>query len=181
MTGVGPDDKLILSLWMDEAAQARFDRLRALHFPAGRTAIGAHVTLFHALPGAGIDAIAAMLATEAAALAPCPVAVSGLRFLGYGVAYTLACPPVSALRARVAATLDGSLTAQDRQPWRPHVTIQNKAPAAEARRLHEAMQAAFVPFGFTARGLALWRYAGGPWEPLGRFAFAAPGSGRMDA
>jgi hypothetical protein len=42
---------LIVTLLLDDAAQARFDRLRAAHFPSARNHLAAHVTLFHALPG----------------------------------------------------------------------------------------------------------------------------------
>ena len=55
------DRPLVLTLRMDEAAQARFDRERAAWFPAGRTAVGAHLTLFHALPGALRDRVEADL------------------------------------------------------------------------------------------------------------------------
>ena len=39
---------LIVTLLLEDAAQERFDRLRAAHFPAERNHLAAHVTLFHA-------------------------------------------------------------------------------------------------------------------------------------
>lgn len=42
---------LIVTLALDEQAQARFDALRSRHFPPDRNVLDAHVTLFHALPG----------------------------------------------------------------------------------------------------------------------------------
>ena len=48
--GMGDQAPFILTLTLDPQAQARFDALRARHFPADRLFVGAHVTLFHALP-----------------------------------------------------------------------------------------------------------------------------------
>ena len=76
---------LIVTLALDEAAEARFDGLRQEHFPLERNHLRAHVTLFHALLA--------------------------------------------------------------------------------------ALEQGFSPYDVTARGLALWRYLGGPWEPLGVSAF----------
>jgi hypothetical protein len=53
------------------------------------------------------------------------------------------------------------------------VTIQNKAEPAEARALLNDLQHAFEPFDAVAEGLLVWRYLGGPWEPVARLPFAA--------
>jgi len=144
--------------------------LRTLHFPAGRNLIPAHVTLFHHLPGQGIDAIRDAIEARCM-IPPFPVAVSGLRFLGRGVAYALASAELTALRAGLARDWDGWLTPQDRQGYRPHVTIQNKTSPETARALHANLQAAFTPFTVRAAGLDLWRYLGGPWDPQSRHPF----------
>ena len=160
---------LILTLGLHPDDQARFDRLRTLHFPVGRNHVPAHVTLFHHLPGEELPAVQALLAQEAAAVPPFSVEASGLRFLGQGVAYELRAPALAALRGRLARAWIGWLTPQDAQGFRPHVTIQNKAPPAEARALHTAMQAGFAPFTVRVAGLRLWHYLGGPWEPAGDY------------
>jgi hypothetical protein len=51
------------------------------------------------------------------------------------------------------------------------VTVQNKVDPATARRLHERLLADFEPWTVRARGLGVWRYLGGPWEPVGEHAF----------
>ena len=56
------------------------------------------------------------------------------------------------------------LTGQDRQRWRPHVTVQNKVEPEVARRLHADLSAAFTPYDAVAGGWRLFRYRGGPWE-----------------
>ncbi|GAB3191559.1 2'-5' RNA ligase family protein [Geodermatophilus arenarius] len=156
---------LVVTLLLGAEAQARFDRLRAEHFPADRNHLAAHVTLFHALPGDRRDDVDAALAA-AAARPPFAVAVTGLQLLGRGVAYRLAAPELSALHAGLAAEFDPWLTRQDRQRLSAHVTVQNKVEPAVARTLRDRLTAEFVPGEVPARGLGLWRYLGGPWEPL---------------
>ena len=55
------------------------------------------------------------------------------------------------------------LTAQDRQKFQPHVTVQNKVQPAEARALFERLRADFSPWPAEGTGLDLWEYRGGPW------------------
>lgn len=161
---------LILTLMMDPASQAALDALRRAHFPADRLVVGAHLTLFHALPA--VDAVA--LAAQAQAQPVFQARISGLRFLGRGVAYTVHAPALTALRATLRARWATGLGAQDRQPWQPHVTIQNKVEPATARDLFQRLSRAFVPWDITALGLALWHYRGGPWEEAGQFPFTPP-------
>ena len=163
-------EPLIVTLQLEEAAQQRFDRLREQHFPAERNFLAAHVTLFHALPGEQLDAVRADLA-DAADRSAFDVAVTGVRSLGRGVAYSLASSELAALRAGLVSSWEPWLTPQDRQKHAPHVTVQNKVAPAVARALHERLRAEFVPHDVRARGLGLWRYLGGPWEPVGEFAF----------
>jgi 2'-5' RNA ligase len=162
---------LILTLALDATAEAFFEAARRRWFPPERNLIPAHVTLFHHLPGDDLAQVQAAVEARCAAQRPAPVQVDGLRFLGRGVAYSLSAPEVAAFRAALAASWAGTLTAQDRQPWHPHVTVQNKADPIEARALHERLLAAFVPFSATAVGVRLWRYLGGPWEPESAYAF----------
>ena len=106
-----------------------------------------------------------------------------VRSLGLGVAYELSAGPVEELRSTLVAQWGDALTAQDRQSWRPHVTVQNKVAPDVARRLHAELSAQPLPVPATALGLALWRYVGGPWEHLHTHAFQpdpASRSGRSD-
>jgi 2'-5' RNA ligase len=167
LTGPAP---LIVTLLLDEEAQGRFDRLRAAHFPAERNHLQAHVTMFHALPGEHLAEVTRELA-EVADRTPFDVAVTGVRFLGRGVAIDLDAPELTALRRGLAGAFDPWLTRQDRQWSRPHVTVQNKVPPEVARALFAEMSASFVPETVTARGLGLWNYLGGPWSPAGEFTF----------
>jgi len=162
---------MILTLAMDEASAAIFEGRRRRFFPAARNLIPAHLTLFHRLPGAELARVAGDLAAASRAQPAFALAVTGLRSLGHGVAYRLSSPDLSRLRARLAARWSVFLSPQDRQPHRPHVTVQNKVDPDEARATLAELQADFAPFAVTGTGLDLWRYRGGPWEPVERFCF----------
>jgi hypothetical protein len=55
---------------------------------------------------------------------------------------------------------------QDRAPWRPHITIQNKVEPGVARALQRELAATFEPRPLLIRALASWLYLDGPWERL---------------
>ncbi|HTZ42261.1 MAG TPA: 2'-5' RNA ligase family protein [Jatrophihabitans sp.] len=168
---IAPDHQpLVLTLSLDPAAQARFDAERAELFPPGRTAVGAHVTLFHALPGDRLPELLGELAGTCRR-EPFPVRVTALASLGRGVAYRLDSAELAGLHADLQRRWWPWLTRQDRQGFRPHVTVQNKVePAVAARTLRERA-ATFAPFSIEALGLRLWRYLGGPWAELHRLPF----------
>ena len=52
----------------------------------------------------------------------------------------------------------------------PFVTIVRTMLSRFQRTLAE-LAAAHTPYAATVRGLALWHYRGGPWEPAAEFAF----------
>ena len=158
---------LVLTLTIDDAAQQRFDRERAALFPSGRTKVGAHVTLFHAVPGELEQQVRTDLAEHA--VDGVDVRVDAIMSLGRGAAYRLAAPELDRAHRALQQLWWPHLTRQDRQPLRAHVTVQNKVRPEQARETVAALQASFVPFTATARGLALWRYEGGPWAALARY------------
>jgi 2'-5' RNA ligase len=75
------------------------------------------------------------------------------------------------LRGELADEWAEWLTPQDQTRFSPHVTIQNKAQPEDARRLSRELDATVKGLSAQGEGLALWRYLGGPWEPLRRFKF----------
>lgn len=160
----------MVTLQLEPSAQARFDSERRALFPPGRTQVGAHVTLFHAVPGEHRAAVTGALMKERQREV-LPVAVIGVRSLGRGAAYILASVDLLQVHARLARAWAPWLTPQDRQPFRPHVTVQNKVDAATARATVAALSAAFTPHLVQGIGLELWRYVGGPWDLVDRFPF----------
>lgn len=166
-TDPAPSDNrasLLLTLRLAEPAQGLFQTLRNRHFPADRNVVPAHVSLFHTLPGASRALIGRRLAALQAVRSP--VRVEAPFPLGRGVAFRLQAPGVAALRAGLAADWSDWLTPQDRQGWRPHVTVQNKVTPEQARATLQRLSRGFVPFTTEAASLVLWRYLEGPWEQL---------------
>jgi 2'-5' RNA ligase len=167
---------LVLTLLLDPASQERFDALRRAHFPPERNHLQAHVTLFHALPGDREHDVRGDL--EASAQRPAyDVQVVRVRSLGRGVAYDLRSPELSAQRAELARRWAPWLTPQDARPHAAHVTVQNKVAPDRARALLGELEAGFAPSAVRATGLALWRYLGGPWEPLADYRFSPAPTG----
>ncbi len=167
-------EPLILTAKLDDASQGRLDRERREHFPPGRNVIPAHLTLFHHLPGELLDEVSRSVEAVCQDRGPSQASVSGLRFLGRGVAYELEAPELLAARKALINEWQHVLTAQDRQGFKPHVTIQNKVAPETARRLLENLRTSFTPFHVTIEGLILWRYLGGPWEHIRDHPFSLP-------
>jgi hypothetical protein len=161
---------LVVTLLLDNASQERFERERAELFPPGRTAVGAHVTLFHALPGHLVEDVLHRV-TGVVDRPPFPVLVAEVIDLGRGAAYRLRSEEVDALHRTLAEGWGEHLTPQDRQPLRAHVTVQNKAPRDVVLATLSSLRSSFSPFTATAIGIAVWRYEGGPWSLVRRLPF----------
>ena len=145
--------------------------LRRAHYPPERNHLAAHVTLFHALPATIEDELRSLLARLASECAPVAGRIEGVMNLGEGTALRLSSPPMLDLRAYIAEHFRGLLTAQDSHPPRLHVTIQNKVTKAEARALQAALTGEVGRHDFAFPAIGLFRYRGGPWEAVRRFAF----------
>jgi len=176
-----PSPPVIVTLQFDSESAAFFDRRREAYFPPAINHVGAHLTLFHNLPGGAFEAIVTKAARVCAARKAFEAAVCGLMKLGRGVAYRIEAPALTALRAELAAAYEPWLVRQDRQRFRPHVTIQNKVSPEEAAALHDRLSSSFESFTARGEGLQFWFYEGGAdpqgkyrpgtWAPAGAIAF----------
>ena len=167
-----PPQPLIVTLQLDAGTFDLLDRLRQQHFPPERNVLAAHVTLFHALPGSEIDFIRFTLREVCREQPAFTLALPKPRFLGRGVAIEVQSSDVLRVRAELAQRWRDWLTPQDRQPYRPHVTVQNKVSAGQAHQLYEHLKQEWTPQVGQGRGLVLWRYMGGPWEFVEAMPFA---------
>jgi hypothetical protein len=77
------------------------------------------------------------------------------------------------LRNQLAQEWSAWLSPQDRQGYRPHITIQNKVLADEARQLYQQLLNQWQPITGYGEGLLLWRYEGGPWTLINEFLFVS--------
>lgn len=162
---------LIVTAQLDDASQRYFDGLRKQHFPPERNHLSAHLTMFHALPGDAVVEIRTVLAAAARRDSSVPARICGLRFLGSGVAFNVHSPELERIREAIGSGFKGGLTAQDRQTWRPHITVQNKVSREIAAELLASLQRDFRPWAISIQGIDLWRYDGGPWEFASPFHF----------
>ncbi len=148
------------------------DDLRRRHYPAERNRVPAHLTLFHGLPGTELASIRRDAAATCKRQRRITLAASGWNSFDQGTALSVASPELLALRQTLAREWHDWLSPQDSGRIAPHVTVQNKVAPREANALLRELRASFRPFTIRGEGLLLWRYLGGPWEPVQRFAFA---------
>lgn len=165
MSGMDSPHPLIVTAAMGDRDFAWADSLRRAHFPAGRNQVPAHISLFHHLPPSLEAELAHRLRALCAQKPPAAI-LSGVINLGGGVAYRVESPGLMAIRADLAHAFHGLLTPQDAATPRLHITVQNKVPPEAARMLCDGLTSAFRPRMLSIVGLAVWRYLGGPWEPV---------------
>ena len=144
--------------------------LRRTYYPAELNRVPAHLTLFRHLPPSLEGELSRSLATAAAAPPP-RAEIVGIMDLGEGTAFRVESESLAGIREALADAFQGLLMPQDQTPWNPHVTIQNKVSARQARDLLVSLESDFRPRPLGIIGLGLHRYLGGPWERLGGFSF----------
>jgi 2'-5' RNA ligase len=162
---------IILTLKLDQTSFETLDILRQQYFPRARNFLSAHVTLFHALPGEQELSIRETLQNLCKETPVFPLSFPKLSFLGRGVAVEIQSAELLQLRKTLAANWDASLTVQDKQGFRPHITIQNKVAPDDARRVFDRLAFAWKMADGLGEGLQLWHYLEGPWELIGEFPF----------
>ena len=140
-------------------------QLRRAHYPSELNRVPAHLTLFRHLPPSLERELSSRLA-EATAAPPPRAEIAGIMDLGEGTALRVESAELDEIREGLAEAFHGLLTPQDQTPWRPHITIQNKAEPREARALQRRLSAGFERRPLAIRALASWRYLGGPWQAL---------------
>jgi 2'-5' RNA ligase len=145
-------------------------QLRRAHYPPERNRVPAHLTLFRQLPPSVGGELGRRLAAYAATAAPL-AAIAGILDLGAGTALRVESEGLEDIRYDLALALRGLLTPQDMSPWRPHITVQNKVEPKAAKALQAQLRAGFERRPLAIRGLALWRYLDGPWEPVKSWTF----------
>lgn len=161
---------LIVTATFGDGDNGWLQEMRRAHYPPQRNRVPAHLTLFHHLPPGAESEVARRLAGYAAAPPPRAV-IAGVMDLGGGTALRVESEELEDIRYDLALALQGLLTPQDRAPWRPHVTVQNKVEPREAKRLQAQLRATLEPRPLAIRGLALWRYRDGPWEAVKGWTF----------
>ncbi|KAF2724834.1 hypothetical protein K431DRAFT_281794 [Polychaeton citri CBS 116435] len=177
------EEVYVLTLLTDAAHQSRMDNLRRAYFPPSRLKVGAHLTLFHALPHSQLSSTIKPLLTQVATdTAAFPITADQLTLtrnhktiMVYLSGREGGVGQVTSLRERLREGWlgDGFLSDQDRQrSGRPHYTIMNKVPdLEEVARAFEEIRAGWQPDTGNVLGLALWAYNKGFWQLEEEFKF----------
>ena len=174
MTGPGSTlaaAPIIVTALFGKQDQAWFDALRRAHYPSARNHLPAHLTMFHHLSPVLEPELRQRLTAETRRVPPPQARIAGLIALGGGTAFRIQSAGLDDIRARLVDAFAPMLIPQDAVLWRPHVTVQNKVSAAQAKALFNALDVDFRPRPVAIAGLAAWWYRGGPWEPLSRHMF----------
>jgi 2'-5' RNA ligase len=167
------DHPLIVTAKIHHDDLEPIDRLRQQHFPSNRNFLRAHLTMFYRLPGEHISRICLSLEERGFDREAMHLEVTGVRHLGAGVAFSISSSQLAFLRTELRQIFLPWLGSQDMQPWKPHITIQNKASRKAADSLHASLAANFQPFVIRCTGLDLWSYLAGPWRLENSIMFRA--------
>lgn len=155
---------LILTFKLDGESQARLDSWRQTYFPKARHALKAHLTIYHQLPGQSLREIGETLESFVSTQAPLPLSFDSLIMRAGFIAVAIESAELLEARSRLSLILETTLRAQDRQSYRPHVTITNLGSPQAARKCLEELTRQFQPWQGQALGLELFHYRRGPWE-----------------
>ena len=161
---------LIVTAELGPADFAWLDGLRRQHYPAERNRVPAHLTLFRSLPPTAEAEVRRVLASACAERPP-RATIAGVMDLGGGVAVRVRSDALDDIRAEMVEHFHGLLTPQDSGGWIPHVTVQNKAQRGAVRELLRQFEREIEARPLNIRGLLLFRYDDGLWEPLAGYRF----------
>nr|WKN39673.1 2'-5' RNA ligase family protein [Tunicatimonas sp. TK19036] len=163
---------LIVTLELEKNQQQYFNQLRQTYFPEERNYLDAHLTLFHHLPGREIEAVSDTINQMSQQQPVLELSVTEVKSIGRGVAFVIKNPALLDLHKHLQKQWHGWLTPQDQQKLWPHITVQNKVSAGEAKATFAQLAEDFEPFAVSGVGLQLWKYQGGPWEFVRAFSFS---------
>lgn len=155
---------LIVTAHVSDDDLQYFDALRKRFFPPERNFLRAHITMFHKLPPEHRLQIDDPLQQAVQRMRTVEVKVTGVRNMGNGVSFVLESEGLARAREYLRAAFRPWLGPQDLQPWRPHVTVQNKVHWQKADALYDMLSSEFVRRTLLVEGFDLWSYMQGPWR-----------------
>ena len=165
---------LILTFKLDAFSQDRLDNWRQQYFPPARNHLKAHLTIYHQLPGQNIKEISKTLQAFVLTHSAIALRFSHLITRAGFVGVAIESPELIEARAKLSRLFGSTLRAQDKQPYRPHVTITNLGSPKEAEKCMADLEPVFSNWNARAEGLELFHYRNGPWDFAEHFPFADP-------
>jgi hypothetical protein len=161
---------LIVTALFGDGDNGWLQQLRRTHYPVEHNRVPAHLTLFRQFPPSAEAELRQRLAAYGAGPRP-RASIAGIMDLGEGTALRVDSVELEDIRYDLALAVEGLLSAQDRGPWTPHITLQNKVEPKAARSLQAQLRASFEPRPLVIAGLGLWRYLNGPWGNVRTVSF----------
>ncbi|KAM0716329.1 hypothetical protein Q7P37_007774 [Cladosporium fusiforme] len=173
----------VLTLLTDTTHQNRMTALRKRYFPPKLNKLGAHLTLFHALPESKLqETIIPTLQSVAANTQPFKVHAAKPFRMKKGIAISVPKGQGGQRAQEVHQALLGSwkdggwLSEQDRGGMRVHYTIMNKVDEEEiVQKAMSEVEAEWKGDWGDVVGLGLWRYERGFWKWSEGFYFEEGG------
>lgn len=170
----------VLTLLTDPSHQKRMTSLRAKYFPPKLNKLGAHLTLFHALPESKLEStIIPTIKRVVSSRQPFGVNAAKPFRMKKGIAISVPAHQGGAQAQEVHQALlsawegEGWLSEQDSGGMRAHYTIMNKVDdEEEVARAMEEVAGNWKGDRGTVEGLGLWRYEKGYWKWVEGFEFA---------
>lgn len=167
-TGFDEESTYVLTLTTNREFHQRINDLRKQYFPPQLNKIGAHITLFHALPGSQLPTIIADLLDLASTQSSFSIKIIEPLKMSHGVALNAKNQEAhrlwNSLMQKWGPAGADFLSKQD-QSFRAHYTIQNKAEKDVAQKAWEEVKDRFKSDEGEAIGFTLYRYMkGGYWR-----------------
>lgn len=170
----------VLTLLTDPGHQNRMTALRKKYFPPKLNKLGAHLTLFHALPESKLEStIIPTIQHVVSSRQPFPINATKPFRMKHGIAISVPAHQGGAQAQEVHRALlqswegEGWLSEQDSGGMRAHYTIMNKVDDEdEVGRAMEEMAGSWKGDRGTVKGVGLWRYEKGYWKWVEGFEFA---------
>lgn len=162
--------RLLVTAELPSDVLAWADALRRAHYPPGRMRLGAHVTLFHALPPSAEETVRRALGDLARSTPP-EARISGVMDLDEGTAFAVDSEAIVTIHAELGERFYGFVQQKDNHRLRPHITIQNKVTLDEARKLQRLLTASFTARAFRFRGFGLYKWRDELWQLEHVYAF----------
>lgn len=163
------DAPIIVTLKLDAQSHDYFTKLRHQYFPQNINYLEAHLSLFHHLPPN--ETLVQQVLQNFSRRSLINLSVISAKNIGNGTAFMIASPELQTVHKSMQQLFQAFLIPQDKQKLWPHITIQNKVSALEARHTTDLLNKDFKPFTIQATGLTEWYYLNGPWEKKTEYLF----------
>lgn len=174
-TGVDEESTYVLTLRTEREFHQRINRLRKQYFPSELNKIGAHITLFHALPGSQLTTIIADITSLVHTESSFTIRTIEPIKMSHGIALNANSQDAHRLWDMLAqkwGPMGANFLSKQDQHFNAHYTIQNKVEKDVAQKSWEEVTERFKSDQGRAIGFTLYKYLKrGNWRYQQAFTF----------